>query len=170
MTRLEAGGVSIRKEWQPLEGVVGAALKHLEARLRDRPVRLDLSADLPLVPIDAMLIEQVLFNILDNAAKYTPRGSPIDVSATAAAGAVTVEIADRGPGFAPGDEDRVFDKFYRAGTVGAPGVGLGLAICRAIIHAHGGRIWAEGRPGGGAVFRFTLPLGDSPPAVPPADG
>jgi two-component system, OmpR family, sensor histidine kinase KdpD len=170
MTRLESGGVSIRKEWQPLEGVVGAALKHLEARLRDRLVRLDLSVDLPLVPIDAMLIEQVLFNVLDNAVKYTPAGIPIDVSAAATAGAVTVEIADRGPGFAPGNEERIFDKFYREGTGGGPGVGLGLAICRAIIHAHGGRIWAERRAGGGAVFRFTLPLGDSPPAAPPADG
>ena len=162
--------MSIRKEWQPLEGVVGAALKHLEARLRDRPVHLDLPADLPLVPIDAMLIEQLLLNILDNAAKYTPSGSPIDVSATEAAGAVTVEIADRGPGFAPGDEERIFDKFYRGGTATAPGVGLGLAICRAIVHAHGGRIWAEGRRGGGAAFRFTLPLGDSPPSTPPTDG
>jgi len=170
MTRLEAGGVTVHKEWQPLEGLVGAALKRLESRLRDRPVRIDLPADLPLVPIDAVLVEQVFINVLDNAVKYTPEGSPIDISAAASGRAVTVEIADRGPGFAPGDEERVFEKFYRGGAAGAPGVGLGLAICRAVIDVHGGKMWAENRPGGGAVFRFTLPLGESPPDIPPADG
>jgi len=170
MTRLEAGGVTVHKEWQPLEGVVGAALKRLESRLRDRPVRIDLPVDLPLVPIDAVLVEQVLINVLDNAVKYSPEGSPIDISAAAAGRAVTVEIADRGPGFAAGDEERVFEKFYRGGAAGAPGVGLGLAICRAVIDVHGGKMWAENRPGGGAVFRFTLPLGESSPDIPPTDG
>ena len=170
MTRLESGGVKIQKEWQPLEGVVGAALKHLESRLQDRPIQIDLPADLPLVPIDAVLIEQLLINILENAVKYTPSGSPIDISAALAAGAVTVEIADRGPGFPSGDEERVFDKFYRGGAARGRGVGLGLAICRAIVEVHGGEISAENRLAGGAVLRFTLPLGESPPDIPPADG
>ena len=113
MTRLEAGGVVIRKEWQPLEGVLGAALKRLEGRLRDREVHIDLPGDLPLVPIDAMLVEQVLVNILENAAKYTPAGSPIDISAASVGAAVRVDIADHGPGFATGEEERMFDKFYR---------------------------------------------------------
>ena len=170
MTRLESGGVVAKKEWQPLEGVLGAAIKRMEARLRDRPVRIDLPPDLPLVPIDAVLIEQVLVNVLDNAAKYTPPDGAIDISAAAADGAVVVEIADRGPGFAPGDEERVFDKFYRGSSRG-PGAGLGLTISRGIVAAHGGRMWAENRLGGGAKFQFTIPLGQSPPPViPAADG
>jgi two-component system sensor histidine kinase KdpD len=170
MTRLESGGVTVRKEWQPLEGVLGAVLKRMEGALRDRQVRIDLPADLPLVPIDAVLIEQVLINILDNAATYTPAGSSIDISAATTGSEVAVTIADRGPGFAPGDEERVFEKFYRGPAVGGSGVGLGLAICRAIVHVHGGTISAQRRPGGGAAFRFTLPIGETPPAVPPADG
>jgi two-component system sensor histidine kinase KdpD len=170
MTRLEAGGVLIRKEWQPLEGVLGAALKRLEGRLRDREVHIDLPAALPLVPIDAMLVEQVLINVLENAAKYTPAGSAIDISAATVGGAVRVDIADHGPGFATGEEERVFDKFYRSPGAEGRGVGLGLAISRAIIDAHAGKIWAEPRAGGGAVFHFTLPIGDAPPETPPSDG
>ena len=170
MTRLESGAAPVRKEWQLLEGVVGAALKRLETRLREHPVHVDLPPDLPLIPIDAVLIEQVFINILDNAAKYTPPGSPIAIRAAADGQAVTVEIADRGPGLAAGDEERVFDKFYRGAAAGGPGVGLGLAICRAMVAAHGGRIWAERAPASGAIFRFTLPLGDSPPDLPAADG
>lgn len=167
MTRLEAGAIRVEKEWQPLEEVVGAALARLEASIGDadalttHPVTIELAPDLPLAPIDAVLIEQVLFNLLDNALKYTPPGTPITIRASATARAVTVAVADRGPGLPFGDETRVFDKFYRGH--GAPGttrgsVGLGLAICRGMIEAHGGKIWAESSPEGGAVFRFTLPL------------
>jgi two-component system sensor histidine kinase KdpD len=166
MTRLEAGGAVIHKEWQPLEGVLGAALKRLDGRLRDREVRIDLPADLPLVPFDALLVEQVLVNVLENAARYTPPGSPIDVSAVSADGAVRIDIADRGPGLPPGEEGRVFDKFYRGSGARGRGVGLGLAI----TEVHGGKIWAEPREGGGTVFRFTLPIGGTPPAALPADG
>ena len=170
MTRLEAGGVVIHREWQPLEGVLGAALKQLDGRLRDREVHIDLPGDLPLVPFDAMLIEQVLINLLENAVKYTPAGSAIDISAAGVGGAVRVDIADRGPGFATGEEERVFDKFYRSPGAKGRGVGLGLTISRAIIDTHGGTIWAEPRAGGGAVFHFTLPIGGVPPEAPPADG
>jgi two-component system sensor histidine kinase KdpD len=105
------------------------------------------------------LIEQVFFNLLENATKYTPLDTQIDISARATADTVTVEIADRGPGFSAGDEERIFDKFYRGATPRtAPGTGLGLAICKGIIRAHGGKLWAENREGGGAIFRFTLPL------------
>jgi two-component system sensor histidine kinase KdpD len=109
-------------------------------------------------------------NLLDNALKYTPAGSPIEIAAEAGRGVVTVEVADRGPGFAPGDDERVFEKFYRGREkAGRSGVGLGLAICRAIVEAHGGRIWAENRPGGGAVIRFTLPVPGPPPEISPPD-
>jgi two-component system sensor histidine kinase KdpD len=166
MTRIEAGSLQMRKEWQPLEEVVGAALTRMEPQLRDHPVTTDLPAGLALVPLDSVLIEQVLINLLENAAKYAPAGSPITLSASTAPKAVTVEIADRGPGIPPGDEQRMFDKFYRAASVnGQRGAGLGLAICKGIVEAHRGRIWAENRPGGGAILRFMLPLEGVPPKI-----
>ena len=119
----------------------------------------------PLVPLDEVSIEQVLVNLLENAMRYTPPGSPIVLSAWPEGALVVVEVADRGPGLAPGDEDRVFEKFYRA-QASPHGVGLGLAICRGIVEAHGGRIWAENRPGGGAAFRFELPIEGQPPVLP----
>ena len=164
MTKLEAGALQVRKEWQPLEEVVGAALTRLDDRLHDRPLAAALPPDDPLVPLDSVLIEQVLINLLENALKYTPVNSPIELSATAASGVVTITVADRGPGIAPGDEQRIFDKFYRAQSAnGGGGAGLGLTICRGIVEAHGGRIWAENRAGGGAAFHFTLPLEGTPP-------
>ncbi len=166
MTRLEAGTLAVKKEWHPLEEVVGTALARMEKRLGDRPVAIHVPAELPLVKIDGVLIEQVLINLLENGVKYTPVRSEIDISASVSDGTVLVEVADRGPGFAPGEEERIFDKFYRGQTGDSRGVGLGLAICRAIVEAHGGKIWAENRPEGGAVFRFTLPAKDLPPEMP----
>jgi len=122
--------------------------------------------DLPLVPIDDVLVEQVLVNLLDNAIKYTPSESPIRIMATGTDEAVTVEIADRGPGLPRGEEDRVFEKFYRAQPDRGRGAGLGLAICQGIVKAHGGRIWAQNLPEGGVAFLFTLPRVGTPPAVP----
>jgi two-component system sensor histidine kinase KdpD len=158
MTRLEAGALKVRKELQPLEEVIGAALNRMEDRLLGRDVRTDIPSDLPLVPLDAALIEQVLINLLENATKYSPAGTPIDVAARAGGDAVEIEIADRGPGVPAQDVNRIFEKFYRAREGEGGGVGLGLTICRGIVHAHGGRIWVENVPGGGASFRFTLPL------------
>jgi two-component system sensor histidine kinase KdpD len=158
MTRLEAGALKVQKDLQPLEEVVGAALDRMEDRLRGREVKTSIPAGLPLVPFDAILIEQVLINLLENATKYSPAGSPVEVSARAREGEVEVEVADRGPGIAREDAERIFDKFYRVREGEGGGVGLGLTICRGIISAHGGRIWVEERSGGGAVFRFTLPL------------
>ena len=135
-------------------------------RLQGRSVSTRLPAELSLVQLDAVLIDQVLVNLLDNAVKYTPAGSPIEVSASQEDSTVRIEVADRGPGIPPGDGQRVFEKFYRWHTGTIRGVGLGLAICRAIVAAHGGTIWAENRPGGGGVFRFTLPAKDVPPEVP----
>jgi two-component system sensor histidine kinase KdpD len=168
MTRLESGGIHVRKDWEPLEEVVGSALARLEKRLADRRIDIHLAPDLPLVPLDPLLIEQVFINILDNAIKYTPAGSPIEISASAEGREVRVTVADRGPGFAPGEEALVFEKFYRGHAAGTrSGAGLGLAIARGIVEAHGGRITAEARAGGGAVFQFTLPLGAEPPEAPP---
>jgi two-component system sensor histidine kinase KdpD len=165
MTRLESGNVQVEKEWQPLEEVVGITLLRLEKMLADRPLKMDLPDDLPLVPIDSVLLEHVLVNLLENAIKYTPPGSPIDLSAWVEGQDVVVEVADRGPGLPPGKEERIFDKFYRVDPTDAGSFGLGLTICRAIVEAHGGRIWAAKRAGGGAVFRFTLPLEGEPPRM-----
>jgi two-component system sensor histidine kinase KdpD len=137
--------------------------------LAGREVTTDLPASLPPLRIDSVLVGQVLVNILENAVKYSPPGSPLEVAvAPGDAGEVVVSIADRGPGIPAGQETRIFDKFHRASTDGAAGgVGLGLAICRAIVGAHGGRIWAENRPAGGALFKLTLPTGGHPPDMPP---
>jgi two-component system sensor histidine kinase KdpD len=167
MTRLESGALVVKRDWVPLEEVVGAALTRLEDQLGDRPVRTDLPADFPLVSVDAILLEQLFVNLLENAAKYTPAGSLLELSAHVAGPAVVVELADRGPGLPPGSETRVFEKFYRGQHHGPPGAGLGLAICLGIAHAHGGSLVAENRPGGGAVFRLTLPQQGQPPPVPP---
>jgi two-component system sensor histidine kinase KdpD len=167
MTRLESGGLVVKKEWLPLQEVVGTALHHLDRRLRGRNVSTKIPADLPLVQFDGVAIEQVLVNLIDNAVEYTPPGAAVDISATAGEKQVAVEVADRGPGLPPGTEARVFEKFFRAHAPGRSqrGVGLGLAICRGIVEAHGGTISASNRVGGGAVFRFTLPLVGQAPSV-----
>jgi two-component system sensor histidine kinase KdpD len=166
MARLDAGGVKLNREWYPLEEIVGGVLTRLQARLEGRPVRIDLPEDAPLVKLDAVLIEQVLMNLLENALKYTPAGSAIEIAARVGAGEVEVSVADEGPGIPRGLEERLFDKFYRASPERAQsGVGLGLTICRAIVEAHGGSIRAENRYPHGAAFRFTLPLDEAPPAI-----
>jgi two-component system sensor histidine kinase KdpD len=169
MTRLESGALELRKDWHSLEEVIGAALSRLGKRLAGRRVTTRVPPDLPLVPMDDVLVEQVLVNLLDNAIKYTPAGSPIDIIATATDRGATVEVADRGPGLPRGDEDRVFEKFYRGQPGDGRGAGLGLSICQGIVKAHGGRIWAQNVPEGGVAFLFTLPLAGTPPAAVPAD-
>ncbi len=163
MTRLESKEITVKKEWQSLEEIAGVALNRLSGRLKDRELHVNIPADLPLVPFDPLLIEQVLMNLLDNTLKYTPADTPVDLSALVNGGYLIVELADRGPGILPGHEENIFQKFVH-GPSG--GIGLGLAICRAIIEAHGGNIHAENRPGGGAAFRFTLPIGGEKPLMP----
>jgi K+-sensing histidine kinase KdpD len=165
MTALDAGGLRVRKENQPVEEVIGVALGRLELYLHDHSIETDVPHDLPLVAIDATLIDQVLVNLIENAAKYAAEGTPIQVTVRRVPEGVEVIVADRGPGLTPGDEERIFDKFYRA-SLGQPGMGLGLTICRGIVRAHGGTIRAEARPGGGAIFRFTLPAEAHPGEIP----
>jgi two-component system sensor histidine kinase KdpD len=158
MTRVEAGALEVDKQMQPIEEVVGSALNRMEERLGTRAVTTSIPDDLPLVPFDAVLVEQVLINLIENAIKYAD--SPIDISARAREGEVEVAVEDRGPGVSHADAERVFDKFVRVRTGEGGGVGLGLTICRGIVSAHGGRIWVEPREGGGASFRFTLPTSE----------
>jgi two-component system sensor histidine kinase KdpD len=167
LTRLESGAIQVQKEWQPLEEVVGSALGQLEKRQGVLPVRVDLPEALPLAPLDAVLIEQVLVNLLTNAQRHAP-GRDMDLRAWEEPGWVHLEVADRGPGIPAGYQDRIFEKFFRLPEAGEGGVGLGLAICRAIVQAHGGRIHVEDRPGGGSSFRLALPL-DGVPPEPPGD-
>lgn len=166
MTRLETGGVVLRREWVPLDEVVSAALSRLEARLADRTVTVALTGAPPLVSVDPMLLEQVFLNLVENAAKYSPPSTPIDIAATHGAQTLEITVADRGPGIPEADAARVFEKFFRGAHVGIGGVGLGLPICRAVMQAHDGSIRVEARPAGGAIFRLTLPLlGASPEVV-----
>ena len=171
MARLESGRIVLNLQWQPLEEVVGSALRSLGALFAGRhPIRVALPPGLPLLRFDAVLIERVLANLLENAAKYTPAGSAISVGAAAARDSVEVWVADEGPGLPPGREERIFEKFERGRKESAtPGVGLGLAICRAIVVAHGGAIRGETRPEGGARFVFSLPRGEPPRIEEPAD-
>jgi two-component system sensor histidine kinase KdpD len=167
MARLEARRTELRKDWQSLEELVGAALKELEAQLADRQIAIAIPPDLPLVHCDGVLITRVLVNLLENAAKYTPAESPVRIEARLAHDFVEVAVEDRGPGLPPGKEQAIFNKFMRGQSESAiPGVGLGLAICRAIVSAHAGEIRGENPPEGGARFVFTLPAG-TPPAVEP---
>ncbi|MEI9949856.1 MAG: DUF4118 domain-containing protein [Pseudomonadota bacterium] len=163
MTRLEAGAVRVNKEWQPLEEVVGATLNRMEDALAGRQLLTDLPADLPLVPLDAVLIQQLLVNLLENALKYTPAESPIEIRVRGEPGGVEIIVADRGPGIPAGEEQRIFDKFYRVGGARGGGVGLGLAICKGIAMAHGGQIFVKNRPEGGAAFHVCLPIDGEPP-------
>ena len=166
MTRLEAGALEVKRSWHSLEEVVGAALHRAEPLLAGRPVRVSLPAELPLVAVDDVLLEQVVFNLLENAIKHAPSSTPIEVEARVREHEVELAIADRGPGLAPGSEEQVFEKFYRGDSSRrAGGVGLGLAICRGIVEAHGGRLRAANRPDGGALFAFTLPLDRRAPGV-----
>ncbi|HEX2055235.1 MAG TPA: sensor histidine kinase KdpD [Nitrospiraceae bacterium] len=167
MTRLEAGSMQLRKDWQTLDEVVGTALARVESRVGSHRITTNLPPSLPLVRIDGVLIEQVLVNLLENAAKYAPPDTAIELTASVRNDAILVEVADRGPGIPSGEETRIFDKFYRVDPQREGGVGLGLTICRGIIEAHGGRIWVDPRPGGGAIFRFTLMLEKEQPAVLP---
>ena len=167
MARLEAGRINIRRDWQSIEELVGSSLASLEPSLVGRQVDVDLPADLPLVACDGALIERVFVNLIENATKYTPAATPIRIVARRIDGTIEIAVEDRGPGLPPGRERAIFDKFTRGERESVvPGVGLGLAICRAIVEAHGGTIHAENRDGGGARFVFTLPA-EEPPAPPP---
>ena len=166
MARITSGEIRLNREWQPIDEVIGSALRASEPLLSEHGVATRLAPGLPIVQIDAVLIERVLCNLIENAVKYTAGGSTITISVEAEGASMRLTVSDNGPGIPPGREDAIFDKFSRGERESAiPGVGLGLAICRAIVEAHGGSIRAS-RPGeGGAAFIITIPLG-TPPALP----
>ena len=160
MTRFESGGVELRRDLYPLEEIVGTVLQRMERQIEGRAVSTDLAENLPMVFVDDVLLGQVLWNLLENAAKYTPPGSPLEIAAFEQerdkGDAVIIEVRDRGPGIPPGEEERIFEKFYRGKSDNVHGAGLGLPICRAIVQAHRGTIQALAREGGGTIFRIRL--------------
>ena len=166
MARLQSGELKLRLDWQSLEEILGSSLQELGVTLVGHPLTLDLPQTLPLVKCDAVLIERVLVNLLENAAKYTPPGATIGVRAAQSGARLEVEVWDEGPGLPAGQERALFLRFARGQKESVvPGVGLGLAICDAIIEAHRGSIRAENREPRGARFVFTLPLDEQPPPV-----
>lgn len=162
MTRFESGGVELRRDLYPLEEIVGTVLQRMEAHLEGRAITTELADNLPLVFVDDVLLGQVLWNLLENAAKYTPAGTPLEIAAFEGDGELILEIRDRGHGIPAGEEERIFEKFYRGQSgkmsENTRGAGLGLPICRAIVQAHRGTIQAIAREGGGTTFRISLPL------------
>jgi two-component system sensor histidine kinase KdpD len=166
MTRLDAGAIALDRDWTDLNDVVTSVLKRLHAQLASHRVVVELPSDLPLVRVDAPLIEQALGNLLENAGKHTPAGTVVRLRLQPHAAEIMVSVEDLGGGLPDGDLERVFRKFSRGNLDGGgTGMGLGLAICRAIVRLHGGRAWAERVPAGGTAFRFTLPV-EPAPAMP----
>jgi two-component system, OmpR family, sensor histidine kinase KdpD len=165
MTRLESGAVKPHMEWCDVTDLINVALRQNEKELSRHPVNLSLPQSLPLVKMDFVLIEQALNNLLLNAAAYTPRGTPVDVKAAVVPEAMTITVADRGPGLPPEGLAHVFEKFYRVPGAPAGGTGLGLSIVKGLVEAHGGRVEVQNRPGGGAEFTIYLPLQASPEPV-----
>jgi two-component system, OmpR family, sensor histidine kinase KdpD len=161
IARLEAGALRVAAVPADVEEIVGTALERLGTRLTQRLVTVDVPPDLPMASMDATLMVQVLVNLLDNAVKHGPPGQPIEVRAAASPEGVRIAVGDRGPGVPPADLERIFDKFHRVQRPGgASGTGLGLAICKGIVEAHGGRIGARNRTGGGLEIEVRLPAAE----------
>jgi two-component system sensor histidine kinase KdpD len=159
LVQIEFGGRALRSDWHTVDDLVALALRGSESRLAQRRIVLDLPSDLPLISVEPTLIVQILSNLLENAAKYTPPGTTITICAVAREEGMMISVADDGPGFPPGDPERLFDKFQRGRSESnIVGVGLGLAICRAAANLHGGSIRALNNPGGGARFEISLPV------------
>lgn len=169
MTRLSSGKVQIHRQWQPVEEVIGSALHRLDHVLVDREIKVQIEGGLLLVHGDDILVETILVNLIDNALKYSPNHSTIEILCEPSGVGIAIQVADRGCGIIPGDEEKIFEKFNRGSgrSIDRRGTGLGLAICDAIVRAHKGSITASNRPGGGTIVRFTIPNEATPPHIAP---
>ena len=166
MARLDAGKIDLNKQWYPVEEIIGSVLTRQQKFLQKRSVNVTMPPGIPMLYVDAVMIEQVLINLMENAIRYTPADSAIEINVDASALATRIVLSDHGPGIPEGLEEKLFEKFYQTRNEAAQsGVGLGLAICRAIMEAHGGRISARNRPEGGAAFELELPLDQTPPEL-----
>ncbi|MDT8899693.1 ATP-binding protein [Anaeroselena agilis] len=161
--RLESGMLQLKYDWCDIEDIIGTALRQLADQTKGRPLNVKISDDVPLLRGDCVLLVQVLVNLLDNAIKYSPRGTGIEIKVGSGSDSLQVSVVDHGAGISEADLPRIFDKFFRIQrrTGNVPGTGLGLSICKGLVEAHGGKIWAENAAGGGAVISFTLPLGNN---------
>jgi len=163
MTRLEANAIHLKLEPCDIQDVIGSALDQLEDRLGKKPIVVTLPEELPMVMLDFVLVEQVLVNVLDNAIKYSPKDTQIDIDVFQTDKEITIRISDRGIGIPNEDLERVFDKFYRVSRPeNVSGTGLGLAICKGIVETIGGKISAANREGGGTLITITFPKGNEP--------
>jgi two-component system sensor histidine kinase KdpD len=162
MTRLESGNVKPRFEWCDISDLINVALRHNERELAKHSIVLSVPRPLPMVKADFVLIEQVLNNLLLNAAAYTPEGTPIEIKASVIGGEMAVAVVDRGPGLPQESLPHLFEKFYRVPGAPAGGTGLGLSIVKGLVEAHGGRVEVQNRAGGGAEFSIFLPIASSP--------
>jgi two-component system sensor histidine kinase KdpD len=170
MARLEAGEVVLNRQWYAPEEIIGSALRRLDKKLASRQVNIHMADNLALIHIDAVLLQQVMVNLLDNADKYSPAGLPIDISVQTTPLSLSIAVADRGLGIPESMQNKVFDKFFRVNAESAQsGVGLGLSICRAIVEAHGGEIQATNRSGGGTMLQLHLFILEYPPTVDPEE-
>ena len=170
MTRLTAGPLEVHREWNSMEELIGDTLARLGRRIEGRPLRVHIASDTGLILVDGVLIEQALFNLLDNSICHTPPGTAVEIRVERTDTEVLLTVQDEGPGLPCGEEERVFERFYRVpGGARGKGVGLGLAVCKGIAGAHGGTIRVVGHPGIGATFCVTLPILGTPPVIPLLD-
>jgi two-component system sensor histidine kinase KdpD len=159
ITRLEAEAMHLHREACDVQDLIGSALEQIGTPLKNRQVKVDIPAKLPLVPLDFVLLSRVLVNVIDNALKYSLPEKPIEIKARISKHYLEISVADRGEGIPEEDLGRIFDKFYRVQRPdNVSGTGLGLSICKGIVEAHGGSILAENRRGGGAIFTVSVPL------------
>jgi two-component system sensor histidine kinase KdpD len=166
MARLESGEVVLHKEWYAPEEIIGSALRCLDKKLKHRQVNLHIAQDLPLIQVDAVLLQQVIINLLDNAHKHSTLDNSIDICVEATSSALFISIIDSGTGVPENLLAKIFDKFFQVHKESAQsGVGLGLPICRAIVEAHGGLIEATNRAEGGLIIKFNLPVLENPPSI-----
>ena len=171
LSRIEGGALRPQMDWYDLDELLADVRHRHSGRVEGHPVRIKVEPDLPLLQFDYVQIAQVLVNLLENAVKYTPAGTAITITARQTLGGVEVAVHDDGPGIPLERQGRLFEKFYRVDSGGAaPGTGIGLAICKGLIEAHGGRIGVESAPGSGTTFRFTLPCTGSSPSQLGEDG
>jgi two-component system sensor histidine kinase KdpD len=166
--------MKLNRDWAGIDDVLGTAIARLDRSLRDHVLRVEIEPGLPLLRLDFVLAEQVFVNLLDNASRYSPAGTPIRLHAYRSDEGVTIDVEDRGRGVPPADLERIFDKFYRVehGDRQIAGTGLGLSICRGIVEEHRGRIIAisPGAEGIGTIFRVTFPIEPDRPTVERAEG
>jgi two-component system sensor histidine kinase KdpD len=165
MTRLESGHVKANMDWCDVADLVQVTVKDIAKELAQHKVTVGLAERLPLVRMDFVLMQQVLTNLLLNAAVHTPPGTPVQVNAAVEADTLILAVADNGPGLPPDALPLIFDKFYRAPAAPAGGTGLGLAIVKGFVEAQAGQVKAENRPGGGAVFTIRMPITKTPPVT-----